>query len=465
MLAESRFSAMIKFVRQALGVKDKSWVSDPYKWKATIGIIGIDPHKVALLNKEIIARGNEIGLTEDQHFPEIISVGIATRGIRLLDSQVDICRDYGSDIIALAEKTDGLSIANSLESRFHLPVLSVEGSMKKFAKNILDLSLSTNPRRPNILFHGDEKKMSEKISEDKRDRNKRMRETESYGGYPILKSPFVGIIGGAGPLASAVFSEELAKTKTPFVHCSVNSTPGKHNFEIGKGPSYIDHYRSANSFLKKLGAHCITVPCNTAHKRLSEFCEGSLDKVIDIRKSTLDVNRNKDGFILLGTSRTVGIDLPEGEIGLYEDLRRNYPDQGPFFIPSKEQHAKIMTAIFDVKSGNLLEAKSKITSVVSEIRKKHGYRSVILGCTELPLVFSDLEIEAMNLIDPAQNMAQVAKAEIIKEAIRREKEDEIQEEKNSEAENKNLKTHINHPSATRLMTDYQKEKNGEINGN
>lgn len=443
---ESRFASMLKFIRQSVGINDKSLlVKEPYKWRSTIGIVGINPLKVASLNKEIVIQGNEIGLLEDQHFPEIVSVGISTNDIRLLEGQVDICRDYGCDIIALAEKTNGSGLNNSLEQRFHLPVLSMEGSMKKFAISVLESSLSTKPRRPDILYHGDEGKMFEQILEDKKSRAKRIRKTESHGGYPVLNEPFVGIVGGAGPLASAIFSEDLAKTQTPFVHCSVNSAPGKHNFEMNVGPSYIEHYRSTISFFKNLGAHSITIPCNTAHKRLSEFCGDSIDRVVDIRKSVLDVNRNEEGFILLGTSRTVGIGLPEGEVGLYEDLRKNYPDQGPFFTPSKEQHTKIMTAIFDVKAGNFLQAKEKITSVVGEIRKEYGYHRVILGCTELPLPFSELERAELNLIDPAQNMAQVVKKEIDKEVIRRvEKEEESKKESDSDV------AKLRPSSATRL---------------
>ncbi len=182
---------------------------------------------------------------------------------------------------------------------------------------------------------------------------------------------------------------------------------------MGTGPSYIDHYRSTFSFLKRIGASRFAIPCNTAHKRLPEYIDAeSLPLVVDIRKSVLDMNQNEEGFILLGTNRTTGVGLPSGEVGTYEILRKDYPDQGPFFIPAVEQQERIMKAIYDVKAGQFESAKSGILSVINELRADNGHRRVILGCTELPLVFSDIELVEHELIDPAEDMATMAKRQI-----------------------------------------------------
>ncbi len=421
MVLENRFSSMITAIQKRLRFPKQSLVENPDKWKPTIGIIGLNPNLVAITNKQFVMYGNENDLTKDQQFPETIGVGIKTDKVGGIEDQLRICRAYGSDVIIFAGNTKNSTITQDLEKRFHLPVFSIVKSPKETAAEVFKYCLNTKPIRPDILFHGDENEMFKKIQEDVRGRNKRIAKEESLGGYPILKNPTVGIIGGAGPLASACFAEALAETSTPFVHCSVNSAPGKHLFEIGKGPSYIDHYKAVALFLKSMKIKIITLPCNTAHTNLDKIILTG-QEVVDIRKSVLDSNVNEEGFILIGTSRTVGIDLPEGQVGLYEELRKDYPDQGPFFIPSKENHSKILESIFDVKSGDLERAKRNIISVVKEMRKEHGYRKVILGCTELPLPFSDLELAEYELIDPSQSMAKAAKLEIDKETIRRNEE-------------------------------------------
>ncbi len=63
---------------------------------------------------------------------------------------------------------------------------------------------------------------------------------------------------------------------------------------MGKGPSYIPHYKNGMEFFHDIGATFLVIPCNTAHKRLDEYCVidtiDMRDRVIDIRKAILDKN-------------------------------------------------------------------------------------------------------------------------------------------------------------------------------
>jgi aspartate racemase len=216
-------------------------------------------------------------------------------------------------------------------------------------------------------------------------------------------------------LASADFCFKLAQTLTPFVHYSANSAPGKHRFETGVGPSYIEHYKNAVNFFDSINATHLAIPCNTAHKRLEEFCGDSLFKIIDIRQCVLDEYQNAEGFILLGTKTTTGVGLNEGEIGTYEKLRcEKYPDESNFIVPSLQNQEEIMKAIYRVKAGELEEAKKIILDVVCQTRKEHGDFLAILGCTELPLVFNNLELCEFKLIDPTESLSAKCQQEIIK---------------------------------------------------
>lgn len=387
------------------------------KWHGTIGIIGLDPTKVVTLNKNIVEYGNKIGLTDDQEFPEIISIGIKSNKAWYLEDQANLCNDFGCDVVAVAgdigDNKESI-LRKRLEVAAHpMPLLSLhKQNFMRLAQESFEQACNIEKsRRPDLLYlenGGDFKneipKIDANIERDQINRGKRINERYQYGGgYPFLKNvPFAGIIGGGGPLASADLCEKLAATSTPFIHYSVNSAPGKYRFEMGNGPSFVNHYKNAVNLFDNLGAEHLLVPCNTAHKRVKEFCGDSISKIIDIRASVLEANENAEGFILLGTSMTTGVGMPEGEIGTYEMIRKNHPKHGPFNVPSLEQQKTIMEAIYDVKAGNLVTAKEKILTVVQEMRQTYGELPVILACTELPLAnFEPLELVGLNFVDPA----------------------------------------------------------------
>lgn len=408
------------------------------QWKGTIGITGFNPVQVAKLNKYIIEYGNSIGLTDDQHFPEIIAVGIKNKDPRYLVDQIHFCDDFGCDIIAVI----GVS-GTPLEVRGQSEIMTSKGKddleLQDLARQVLDQSIAISSsrksdgssycRRPDLLnYDGSSLELNPQLLEnlelDKFLRTKRINDRKDHGGYPILDRPenkFVFVAGGAGPLASQDFFQELASTSTPVIHLSQTSAPGKQRFEIKTGPSYIPHYRMMMDFAEEIGATCITIPCNTTHGRLREFCSPrALEMVVDIRKSVIEDNRNALGLILLGTNRTIGMGLEEGQVGAYEQCRQDfYPRERPFFTPDETQQIKIMSAIYDVKAGRVEEAKEKILSVVGDMRDLYGDFPVLLACTELPLAgFDEGELIDLRLYDPSKSMAEGARKQVNLERFR-----------------------------------------------
>lgn len=393
-----------------------------WKWKGTIGIISLNPIEAANLNKGIIDYGNSIGLVDDQHFPEILAVGIKSGDIRHLADQAKLCYDFGCDVVAIAQTIGETKLNEDLAKNISpVPVFAIKTNPKDFAKELCDHVIKlSKTRRPNLIFDlqsTNEKEIRANLEEDKESRTKRINQSKKYNRrspYATLQDGFVGVIGGAGPLASADFCFKLAQDKTPFVHYSVNSAPGKHRFETEGGPSYIQHYENAVDFFDSINATNLAIPCNTAHRRLKEFCHDSLEKVVDIRQSVFETNKNSEGFILLGTNATTGVGLDSGKIGTYEKLRsEKYSKVKEFVVPNEENQAKIMDAIYDVKAGDFTVAKEKIMSVITEIRKIHGNLPVILGCTELPLAnFVELELRNLNLIDPSEALSLEVKEQI-----------------------------------------------------
>jgi aspartate/glutamate racemase len=389
--------------------------------KGTIGIVGNDPVRVARLNTCIVQVGSEMGFHMDQHFPDTLAVGLhcpdGDTGVIL---GADVADDFGCDLLAVADVAHG-GVVDALQSRTNLPVICVNhDALNELAYLAVHKALHCdNSRRPSLLWQDNQELLDSNIAADVQLRSDRMRRrVEQTGPIPIRNVLFTGIIGGSGPMASASFAEKLSST-TSFIHYSLNCAPSRPYFEAGHGPSYLNHYRLAVNFLSDIGAFSLAIPCNTAHKRLDEYCGNHQSKVVDIRKSVLDLSLTSDELILLGSNRTTGVDLSEGEVGIYEQLRQKYSDRRPFCVPSTELQNRTMEVIVDVKAGRLDVAKEKILSIVEAMREQYGNHPVIFGCTELPLVFTAEELAERSFIDPAESLAAAVKQQLEMERIRR----------------------------------------------
>jgi aspartate racemase len=412
-----------------------------YKHKGTIGIIGSAIH-VAELNKMIIKYANFIGLDDDQYIPEILAVGINTEDADYIKDMARLCSDYGCDEIAIADVTTGAEdFVKTLSRELSTPIFGcnygeTKTQLAKLAKTMVDNAINKKTSlisRPKLTYTksdtpaehaSNDEDIERNLCEDTYLRFARIKHRMKHGGYPILYPStgyggrFVGIIGGSGPLASAELSFKFAKRGIPFIHCSVNSAPGRLLYEQGLGPSYVKHYKNAVDFLTRIGAEVLAIPCNTAHKRLSEFCdERSIGKVVDICKTTLDETRERRS-ILLGTP-TTGVNSGSSSIGIYEKYRREYySNSGDFILPNPQQQDTITEAIFDVKAGELELAKKKILKVIKEIRSRDRDKDfaesdldrtskipVILASAELVLPFTKLERITYNSANPLQLIA------------------------------------------------------------
>ncbi len=387
--------------------------------KATIGIIGLEPKLVAAFNVELVKQANAMGLKTDQAIPEILAIGIKCESQKYLSEMAEVCHDFGCDFVVSPDQLGNSNIDKNIRASTRISVAFPRGDqeMRDFANEVMVRACDTkNVRRPQ-LYYGEGENFSKKISDnlklDEKERGARINQHKRESGeYSVFRNnAFVGVIGGAGPWASSSLCELLSGRAVNFVHFSVNSAPGKHKFEMGTGMSYIEHYKNAVGFFRGIKAKLYAVPCNTAHTRLKDFMEKDVDKVIDIRQAVLVNNSSVDGFILLGTNATVGIAIPEGsklQRGIYEDMRlKIMPHSKEFIIPSENQQKIIMDAIFSIKAGEINESKAKIDKVVDEIRSAYNNPNlpVVLGCTELPLVYETTELVAKNYIDPAESLA------------------------------------------------------------
>lgn len=409
--------------------------------RATIGIVSMSPGNAASVNLKITEEIINAGITLDQHHPEILVVGLPTSDISLLKSAANICKDFGADVIVVAESMPS-DVMHAEFSYLDMPIFAMIDEVP----DITSLAAAVTaylckPQfhvRPNILY-GRGLTVHEDLIADRNERDARMRRRGDQGGYPILKQykeKFVGVLGGAGPIASAAFCLKCTDFGVPFVCYSNTSAPSKNDFEVNDGPNYIEHYKNSCHFFESICPGAFVITCNTAHMRINEYLQpfqNLYSRFVDIRSGILDNNGRRiigDKCILLGTKRTTGVGLASGEAGLYEDYRRSFYSDYEIITGSTAQQKMISSAIIDAKAGlmsvasaseknandnstqngDIMYAREKILHVVNELRMEHGRDvSVVLGCTELPLPFSVMEMSHYGFFDPAQLLVEVVR--------------------------------------------------------
>lgn len=200
----------------------------------------------------------------------------------------------------------------------------------------------------------------------------------------------IGIVGGMGPQASAKLLEVIvsmctkdfgAKNDSDFPEIILNSVPV---------PDFITNKKNINTVLnilkkriKNLEAFnplCFGIACNTAHlvlKNLQTNTDIPFVSIIDsVIKKVLDARITKVG--LLGTPVTIKCKLYQ------KPLTENNID---IVLPSKREQLIIESIIRNILAGKNNSTDRQKLILAAKSLKQRGAQGIILGCTELPLIF------------------------------------------------------------------------------
>ncbi len=229
----------------------------------------------------------------------------------------------------------------------------------------------------------------------------------------------VGILGGMGPAAGADFArlfvqacaDELRAQQIPVsdqaypehwlaqvpvpdrTSALERRCPGEHQ--------PLEPMLQALGKLAALGVRTVAVACNTAHAWHAELQEmfPQLEVLHVVREVAKLLTSEGIGDIgLLATEGTYRSGLYEKEL-LHAGLR--------CYLPTPSERERLMHGIYHgVKRGDLALAHSCFDSVAGAMVARHGLKTLVLGCTEIPLA-----LEAVTgwpdvaLLDPAKLLA------------------------------------------------------------
>lgn len=199
----------------------------------------------------------------------------------------------------------------------------------------------------------------------------------------------VGIVGGMGPGATALLFQKIidytdAQIDAEHIHILIDnrpSIPDRTAAILSGDDTPAKRICESGKQLEDMGAELIAIPCNTSHYFYSYIQEHLKVPVINMLEETAKECK-KQGFVSVGVLATTGTK----NSGIYEHalneqgLQVVYPDE-----PGQEV---LMSIIYEyVKAGKKVSGQMFKSHI--ENMKAKGAQAFILGCTELPMVFSD----------------------------------------------------------------------------
>lgn len=250
-----------------------------------------------------------------------------------------------------------------------------------------------------------------------------------------LPKPFkLGLIGGLGPAATVDLYDKIVKAspaKNDQEHFKVVIEQNPQIDDrtaclLNGGPDPTIAMYNCAKRLQKDGCDYIIIPCNTAHAFLPRLLRHLDVPFIDMQQTMLDEIQAK-----YGKDARVGLMATSGTIatGIYGKKAEKMGMK--MFTPDEDHQASVMKAIYGPKGAKAGfttgECYDDLYRGAEYLVKTYDCNVLILGCTELPLIFHETDNfevagKTVAIVDPTATLArkcvQIAEATIKERGVR-----------------------------------------------
>ena len=224
----------------------------------------------------------------------------------------------------------------------------------------------------------------------------------------------IGVLGGMGPLASALFVRQVVEATLagrdqdhiPVVLVSEPSVPDRTAFRLGTGPDPRPRLLEGARRLHDAGADLLVIPCNTANVWIADIASAvDLEPVSWFDCAITEIARVGASSVgLLATTGTIST-------GLYQERLGRCGVRA--VLPTAAEQDVVMDAIYGpegVKSiGSVTDNMRNRLNAVSARLAARGAEMLLLACTELPLAFTPSAAPScLPLLDPSPAVARQA---------------------------------------------------------
>jgi aspartate racemase len=205
-----------------------------------------------------------------------------------------------------------------------------------------------------------------------------------------MNNKIIGIIGGMGPQASLALYELLILRAQKHYGIKNNNEYPEIVIDSVPVPDFISDQskqEEAAQILEKriqqlniMKVSFITMSCNTACILIDRLQKRTPIPIISIINEVIALIHVEDTPILLLASPT------SLKLGLYQLALARYDI--PYIVPKKKDYRELEYLIRSVIQGKDKEIlKHKIVHLVERYRISTNMKGILLGCTELPLIF------------------------------------------------------------------------------
>ena len=219
----------------------------------------------------------------------------------------------------------------------------------------------------------------------------------------------IGVLGGMGPMATVDFmSKVIALTPAsrdqdhlPLIVYSVPQVPDRTAAIVEGKESPLPAMIEGLHTLVRAGVECIAIPCNTAHHWYDDLARISsvpVLHIVDAAGAAMQRRGVHDGPVgLLATAGTLDAGIYPARLAGhgYECI---LPDDG-------DMETLVTPGIGLVKAGRTAEAEELLRAAADNLLGR-GARTIILGCTEIPIALKDDDASATRYVDATRALAE-----------------------------------------------------------
>jgi aspartate racemase len=211
----------------------------------------------------------------------------------------------------------------------------------------------------------------------------------------------IGVLGGMGPEASAMFYLQIVKLfqtelgaqhNFEYPEMLIHNIPSPDNVVAGVDEELKEYLLKSVDLLENAGMQLLAIPCNSAHVHIDPVIKAATVTVMNILEETAKaVNKAAlTRVLLLGTSSTL-------DYGIYPPYFDRYNIEA---VTSEPHHQEVVArAIMAVCDGSM-NSKTK-EALLEAINGYTDVQGIVLGCTEIPLIVNqnDFEIPCFDTIE------------------------------------------------------------------
>ena len=219
----------------------------------------------------------------------------------------------------------------------------------------------------------------------------------------------LGVIGGAGPMASAYFCEQLFRlcqeergacddADFPELVLLSQATPGLDAQGLADPAAALTALRARIASLEALGCTAIVIPCNSLSVLRAQWSAMTPLRIVDIVEAVVTATVSR-GFTRVAVLASPSLQ----QSGLYSQQLLAAGVRCIELAPLEA--AVVEEAILSGMSGRR-HARSRVAlqQFCTQLAAR-GAQAVILGCTELPLLNLDPSEAGLPLVDCTEELA------------------------------------------------------------